>query len=87
MLKKAIEGGETCLKKIVRVKNMFSQNHKKFLRRNIGKNPETNLEWLYSYADIKMLILIETDSHNMVVECQFLLNFMSKAKSLGVWYI
>eukprot|EP01083_Nonionella_stella_P076970 209942_1 len=62
-----------CLKKILRVKNMFLDN-----KRENGDNWD-----LYKYADIKMGILMEYDGQSMVVEVQFLLDWILKAKSLG----
>ena len=45
---------------------------------------ENNDKWdLYKYADIKMGVLMVHDGQSMIVEVQFLLDFMLKAKSLG----
>eukprot|EP01083_Nonionella_stella_P139374 425055_1 len=61
------------LKKILRIKNMFLDNKR-----------ENGNEWdLYRYADIKMGVLMEYNGQSMIVEVQFLLDWMLKAKSLG----
>ena len=73
IFKEAVNKGDTCLKKILRLKNMFLDNK----RENGG-------EWdLFRYADIKMGVLMVHDGQSMIVEVQFLLDFMLKAKSLG----
>eukprot|EP01084_Bolivina_argentea_P179477 310134_1 len=65
--------GKTCLKKILRIKNMFLDNKK-----------ENDNKWdLHRYADIKMGVLMVYNGQSMIVEVQFLLSWMLKAKSLG----
>ena len=72
---KNINKGDTCLKRVIRIKNMFSSNKAEF--------GVTNNNWLYCYGDIKLNILMEYKRISMIVECQFLLSFMAQAKTLG----
>ena len=83
-LNEAIESGETCIKKIVRVKNGFLTNREEFeaLKESeivAGRNPK------YSYSDIKFNVLVENEKHGLstIVEVQFLLKFMLKNKTIG----
>ena len=71
----AVNSGKTCLKKICRIKNMFLEN----------KRDNNNIWDLYKYADIKMNVLMVDDIQklSMMVEVQFLMNFMKIAKNMG----
>eukprot|EP01083_Nonionella_stella_P064697 168888_1 len=72
-LKTAAASQEYAVNKILRIKNMFLE-HKR----------ENNNEWnLYQYADVKMNVLLQHNNKSMIVEVQFLLDFMATAKSLG----
>ena len=74
-LKLKIGNSHSCLKKLLRVKNMFQAN-----KREYGTKKE---DYFYKYADIKFNILMEYNGYSMIVELQFLLDFMMKAKSLS----
>ena len=75
---KRVKKGDTCLKKIMRVKNGFIENKKEAQehlltrgeKRKIAKN-----DYLYQYADIKLNIMMSHEAKSMIVECQFLLRF------------
>ena len=54
----------------MRVKNMFLENS----REGLG---------LYSYADIKMSVLVEMGQFSMSCEVQFLMKWMAEAKAMG----
>ena len=61
-----IDKGDTCLKRVLRIKNMFVNNKKHY-----GNNDDNN-DWLYRYADLKLNILMEWENRSLIVECQFL---------------
>ena len=72
---KAGKGGS--IKKVLRVKNMFSQYkglHDKFATLSLNK---------FAYCDIKMNVLIDDNGKAIIGELQFLLKFMSTAKTMG----
>ena len=60
-----------CIRAVFRVKNMFCECKK---WQNLAD---------YSYADIKMNVLVETSNYKMIAEIQFLAKFMLKAKKMG----
>ena len=64
------------IKKILRVKNMFSMyagSHDKFANLALNK---------FSYCDVKMNVLVNHNGKAIIGEVQFLLQFMSKAKAM-----
>ena len=69
-----------CLTRIVRIKNTF----KNFAKLNDGNNnnDDDNMSQ-YTYADIKVNVLIEYRGTKMIGEIQFILNWMLNAKKLG----
>ena len=64
--------GQLGIRKILRIKNLFSRN-----RRDDPSN------WLYKYGDIKLNVLFEYNSVSMICEIQFMLSFYNTAKTLG----
>ena len=85
---KSINSGQTCLKKVVRVKNKFLVNKQEFLeqKKNLNSNNNNNYdenEYLYQYADVTLNALLEYDNKSIVVEIQCLLQFMLEAKQMS----
>ena len=71
MVIKRINKGDSCLKRVLRIKNMFLVN-----KHELGdKNDSDNLDWLHNYADIKLNVKMMYNNRCMVVECQFLVCF------------
>ena len=68
MIEKQADGKNGCIKKILRIKNMFLQNKQLF-----GGN-----EWLKQYNDIKWNVLIEKNGSSMIGEIQFMLKIILK---------
>lgn len=79
-----INKGDTCLKKVVRIKNKFLVNKREFdqeteINSSKYSNDEiverkNSREYLYNYSDITIYIAMELDNekHGLVVELQFL---------------
>ena len=66
-----INKGDTCLKKVLRIKNMFLNNKYDFemAHPNTDKN---SIEWMYNYCDIKLNVLVEFEQRSIICELQFL---------------
>ena len=62
--------GDTCLKKVLRVKNMYLENKKEF----------GNGDCLNHYADLKLNVQMDYRGKSMIVEIQFLMSFMVNFK-------
>ena len=78
-----VKKGDTCLKRVLRVKNLFVEHKKEaqmMLRKKSVKREIKNDDWLYQYADIKLNILMDYNAMSMIVEVQFLLTFLNEAK-------
>ena len=77
----AVEKGDTCLKKIIRIKNMFASSKRQFEKANGGnKNKDkdknkNDRSWLLKYGDIKMNVMMQYDNKSMICEvCKTKLN-------------
>ena len=68
IIKKRVGQGDTCLKKIVRCKNLFTENQRKYGQK--GLFARFNREWLYRYADIKFNILVESKDLRVSMICE-----------------
>ena len=44
---------------------------------------DKDYSWLFQYGDIKFNLLVELNGKSLIVECQFLLSLMIKAKNMG----
>ena len=79
-----IKKGDTPLKRVLRIKNMFHVNkqeaQKLAQRRKQPLNPD---DYLYQYADIKLNVQMDWNGMSMIVEIQLLLRFMLNAKKKG----
>ena len=72
-----------CLTKIVRIKNSF-KNLPKLSDIDINQTNNNSINMSqFTYADVKVNVLIECRGTKMIGEIQFLLNWMLKAKKLG----
>ena len=76
---KRVKKGDTCLKKIMRVKNGFIENKKEAQELLLARGEKRKIvknDYLYQYADIKLNIMMSHEAKSMIVECQFLLRFV-----------
>ena len=80
-IKNRIDKGDTCIKKILRIKNKFLVNKEEYFeaKKNSEKKDDEN-EWLYNYGDIKFNVLIEYNNMSLIGEIQFLLSMMLNNK-------
>ena len=68
-VRQRIEKGDTCVKKILRIKNLFESKRKKWNKKNKTIENNDYLGWLYQYGDIKFNILIENENLSLIGMC------------------
>ena len=79
-----IKKGDTPLKRVLRIKNMFQVNKQEAqLKARQEKRQLLKSDYLYQYADIKLNVQMDWNGMSMLVEVQFLLHDMILMKKRG----
>ena len=79
-----IKKGDTALKRVLRIKNLFRVNKQEAQEKADQENRQlSELDYLYQYADIKLNVAMDWNGMSMMVELQFLLEDFLMQKKRG----
>ena len=72
-----IKKGDTPLKRVLRIKNLFYVNKQKAQAKADQENRQLSKgDYLYQYADIKLNVAMDWNGMSIILELQFLLQFI-----------